>query len=54
MVDGLQPNMTGREHLQFYAQIRGVPNEEIDALVESLLTKMALPKYADRQVRPVA
>jgi len=47
--DGLQPNMTGKEHLQFYAQVRGVPTEQIDGIVESLIEKMALRKYADRQ-----
>ena len=47
--DGLQPNMTGREHLQFYAQVRGMPDNQIDTTVEALLTKMSLTKYADRQ-----
>ena len=47
--DGLQPNMTAREHLQFYAQVRGVPADLIDDTVESLLSKMSLNKYADRQ-----
>ena len=47
--DGLQPNMTAREHLQFYAQVRGVPDELIDQTAEALLTKMSLSKYADRQ-----
>ena len=47
--DGLQPNMTAREHLQFYAQVRGVPTDLIDDTVESLLSKMSLNKYADRQ-----
>jgi ABC-type Na+ transport system ATPase subunit NatA len=47
--DGLQPNMTAREHLQFYAQVRGVPDDLIDQTAEELLTKMSLTKYADRQ-----
>jgi ABC-type lipopolysaccharide export system ATPase subunit len=47
--DGLQPNMTAREHLQFYAQVRGVPSDLVDATAESLLEKMSLTKYADRQ-----
>ena len=46
--DGLQPNMTGREHLQFYAQIRGVPTRDIDGVVNRLVRKMSLEKYADR------
>jgi len=41
--------MTAREHLQFYAQVRGVPDDLIDQTAEELLTKMSLTKYADRQ-----
>ena len=47
--DGLQPNMTGREHLQFYAQVRGVPDDDIDGVVSSLIEKMALSKYCEKQ-----
>ena len=47
--DGLQPNLTGREHLQFYAQVRGVPDELIDDTVNALLEKMSLTKYSERQ-----
>ena len=47
--DGLQPNLTGREHLQFYAQVRGVPDDLIADTVDSLLQKMSLVKYAERQ-----
>merc|ERR1711966_406494 len=47
--DGLQPNLTGRENLQFYAQVRGVPDDLIADTVDSLLQKMSLVKYAERQ-----
>ena len=47
--DGLQPNMTGREHLRFYAQVRGVPDDRVDAVVEELIDKMALRKYCEKQ-----
>jgi len=47
--DGIQPNMTGREHLRFYAQIRGVAPAQIEAEVEHLLQRMDLSTYADRQ-----
>ena len=47
--DGLQPNMTGREHLQFYAQVRGVPDDRVDAVVDALIDKMALRKYCEKQ-----
>jgi ABC-type multidrug transport system ATPase subunit len=41
--------MTGREHLQFYAQVRGVPDDDIDGVVSSLIEKMALSKYCEKQ-----
>jgi len=47
--DGIQPNMTAREHLRFYAQIRGVAPAEIEAEVDYLLERMDLTVYADRQ-----
>ena len=47
--DGLQPNMTGREHLQFYAQVRGVPDDRVNAVVDALIDKMALRKYCEKQ-----
>lgn len=47
--DGLQPNMTGREHLQFYAQVRGVPDDRVDAVADALIDKMALRKYCEKQ-----
>lgn len=48
--DGIQPNMTGREQLEFYAMIRGVPSEDVKSTADELLKKMDLTKYADRQV----
>ena len=48
--DGIQPNMTAREHLRFYAMIRGVPPQSLEQTVEELLGRMNLVKYADRQV----
>jgi hypothetical protein len=48
--DGIQPNMTAREHLRFYAMIRGVPPQSLEHAVEELLGRMDLVKYADRQV----
>jgi len=48
--DGIQPNMTAREHLRFYAMIRGVPPASLEHTVDQLLTRMDLVQYADRQV----
>eukprot|EP00238_Polyblepharides_amylifera_P013822 CAMPEP_0196598342 /NCGR_PEP_ID=MMETSP1081-20130531/94265_1 /TAXON_ID=36882 /ORGANISM="Pyramimonas amylifera, Strain CCMP720" /LENGTH=1870 /DNA_ID=CAMNT_0041924027 /DNA_START=155 /DNA_END=5767 /DNA_ORIENTATION=+ len=47
--DGIQPNMTAREHLRFYALIRGVPSKDIPGTVDDLLQRMDLTRYADRQ-----
>ncbi|KAK3284750.1 hypothetical protein CYMTET_7616 [Cymbomonas tetramitiformis] len=47
--DGIQPNMTAREHLYFYATIRGVPPAQVQTTAERLLERMALSEYADRQ-----
>lgn len=43
-------NMTGREHLRFYARLRGIKNiqGEREELVENLLNKLGLTEYADR------
>jgi len=46
--DGIQPNMTGREHLWFYGRVRGVPTDEIEETVNALLDRMDLNLYADR------
>jgi len=47
--NGLQPNFTAREHIEFYASIRGMPAEMIPAVTNELLERMDLMKYADRQ-----
>eukprot|EP00958_Prasinococcus_capsulatus_P014562 scaffold1535_cov382-Prasinococcus_capsulatus_cf.AAC.24 len=45
---GLQAKMTAREHLNLYAMIRGVAPGQRRAMVDSLLDKMDLTKYANR------
>jgi len=47
--NGLQPNFTAREHIEFYAAIRGMPPEEIPKVTTQLLERMDLTRYADRQ-----
>jgi ABC-type multidrug transport system ATPase subunit len=47
--NGLQPNFTAREHIEFYAAIRGMPTEMIPRVTEDLLQRMGLTLYADRQ-----
>ena len=45
--DGLQLNLTGREHIKFYAAIR-VPYGSIDSTVSKLLNEIQLTDAADR------
>jgi len=40
--------MTGREHLEFYARIKGVPETHIPKVVNRIILKMGLREYADR------
>jgi ABC-type multidrug transport system ATPase subunit len=46
--DGLQLNLTGREHIKFYAAIRGMPLGSIDSTVSKLLDEIQLIDAADR------
>jgi len=46
--NGLQPNFTAREHIEFYAAIRGMPAHLIARTTEDLIQRMDLTRYADR------
>eukprot|EP00455_Lapot_gusevi_P052020 TRINITY_DN7870_c0_g5_i1.p1 TRINITY_DN7870_c0_g5~~TRINITY_DN7870_c0_g5_i1.p1 ORF type:complete len:341 (+),score=73.75 TRINITY_DN7870_c0_g5_i1:73-1023(+) len=46
--DPLLEQMTARETLCFYASLRGIPQERIPLLVESLLERLSLTPHADR------
>lgn len=46
--DGLQYNMTGYEHLRFYAAIRGIPDAAAECGARELIALMRLGPYADR------
>lgn len=46
--DALDEYLTGREHLKFYAALRGVPREYLDKLAEWGIQKLGLSKYADK------
>jgi len=46
--DALYDLLTGREHLTFYAAIKGVKREIIDEVVNVKLKEMGLIEYADR------
>lgn len=46
--NALSAILTPREHLEYYAKVRGVPLEEVKEVVSSVLSKMQLDAYADR------
>jgi ABC-type multidrug transport system ATPase subunit len=46
--DAVHPRLTAREHLLFYAAVRGVPPELRPRLADELLQRLGLAKWADR------
>ncbi|XP_018414710.1 PREDICTED: retinal-specific ATP-binding cassette transporter [Nanorana parkeri] len=46
--DAIDELLTGREHLQLYGRLRGVPEEEIERVAEWGIEKLGLSKYADQ------
>ncbi|KAG7282848.1 hypothetical protein CRUP_020686, partial [Coryphaenoides rupestris] len=46
-VDALDDLLTGKEHLYFYARIRGISKREIDGVVNHLLKKLELVYHRD-------
>ncbi|CAL8266921.1 unnamed protein product [Lota lota] len=46
-VDALDHLLTGKEHLYFYARIRGISKREIDGVVNHLLKKLELVSHRD-------
>ncbi|KAL6100670.1 abca12 [Pungitius sinensis] len=46
-VDALDNLLTGKEHLYFYARIRGISNKEIDGVVNYLLKRLELVYHRD-------
>jgi len=45
--DALIPNLTAREHLWFYARIKGLPEKAISSHVSHLVSKIGLKDYAE-------
>ncbi|KAE8610555.1 hypothetical protein XENTR_v10012168 [Xenopus tropicalis] len=45
--DAIDDLLTGREHLQLYGRLRGVPEDEIDMVADWGIEKLGLGKYAD-------
>ncbi|XP_056156372.1 phospholipid-transporting ATPase ABCA1-like [Lampris incognitus] len=46
--DALDDLLTGREHLQFYARLRGVPEKEVATVAEWGIQKLGLVKYSNK------
>ncbi|KAM9515993.1 phospholipid-transporting ATPase ABCA7 isoform 2-T2 [Guaruba guarouba] len=46
--DAITDLLTGREHLEFYSRLRGIPEEEIPRVAECGIAKMGLVPHADR------
>nr|VZI00636.1 unnamed protein product [Spirometra erinaceieuropaei] len=47
--DALHPHLTGYETLQFYARIRGFPENEIKPIVDALIDHMSLRPHAEKR-----
>ena len=46
--DALYDLLTGREHLELYAAVKGIPPSEMDEAVNTKLRELGLVEYADR------
>ncbi|XP_039280718.1 phospholipid-transporting ATPase ABCA1 isoform X2 [Nilaparvata lugens] len=46
--DALDPLLTPREHLVFYARLRNVPSRQLQSVVDASLMKLGLGHYSDR------
>ncbi|CAG9326092.1 unnamed protein product [Blepharisma stoltei] len=47
--DAISELLTAREHLRLYSDIKGIPKDRKEALVEEMLDQMDLRQYADQQ-----
>ena len=46
--DALLELLTGREHLELYARIKGIPSDKVSSTVEAKLNEFDLTEFADR------
>ncbi|XP_059140252.1 phospholipid-transporting ATPase ABCA1-like, partial [Physella acuta] len=46
--DALDPLLTGREHLEFYARVRGVAAENIQSIADWAIKRLGLVRHADK------
>ncbi|XP_048415909.1 phospholipid-transporting ATPase ABCA1-like [Stegostoma tigrinum] len=46
--DAVNKLLTGREHVEFYSRLRGIPEHEVAKVTEWAVKKLGLSRYADR------
>ncbi|XP_078054223.1 phospholipid-transporting ATPase ABCA1-like [Mustelus asterias] len=46
--DAINKLLTGREHVEFYSRLRGIPEHEVAKVTEWAMKKLGLSRYADR------
>lgn len=46
---GLYPRLTAREHIRYFAQLRGMPNALIETRTSTLLAQLGMEDIADRR-----
>ena len=46
--DALDPLLTGREHLEFYARVRGIGPGEVKSVASWAISRLGLTKWADK------
>ncbi|XP_035828704.1 phospholipid-transporting ATPase ABCA7 [Aplysia californica] len=46
--DALDPLLTGREHLEFYARVRGISYREVKSVANWAISRLGLTRYADK------
>lgn len=47
--DALFEELTGREHLEIYCRLRGIPKDEIPAMLNDLAIELNLDKHLDKR-----
>ena len=50
-VDAVCGALTGREHLQLFSMLRGVPRHQLSTTVQQSLKALDLTRYGDKPVR---
>ena len=46
--DALLGQLTGKETLRMYSRLRGIPEENLDEMIQSLLSIVGLSEFGDR------